>query len=237
MQTIAFVFYYITPYVAVAVFFGGIAYQVYRWTRQAPVAGRLSLFPRPRGRFGRLVDALVDMFTLKGLFRVNKPLWIGGFIMHLGLLLLLVGHVRAFTDYYFIWQLLQWGPEQQAEFSHVAGTIAGVLFMVPLFYLLARRLSGAVKWLSNPEDYVLLALLIAIAVTGNHMRFLVEVNSQQVRDFFRGLATFTWQSPPASAGPSFIYHFAFVQLLMVYFPFSKLMHTIGTLFSKLVARS
>jgi len=28
-----------------------------------------------------------------------------------------------------------------------------------------------------------------------------------------------------------------VQLLMVYFPFSKLMHTIGTVFSKMVARS
>lgn len=237
METIAFLFYYVTPYIAVVVFFGGIAYQVYRWTRRTPVAGRLSLFPRPRGRLGRLADALVDMFTLKGLFRVNKPLWVGGFVMHLGLLLLLTGHVRAFTDYTCLWRLLQWGPEQQAEFSHVAGTIAGVLFMVPLFYLLARRMSGAVKWLSNPEDFLILALLIAIALTGNHMRFLVEVDSQQVRDFFRGLATFDWQPPPESAGKSFIYHFAFVQMLMVYFPFGKLMHTIGSLFAKLVARS
>lgn len=237
METIAYIFYYITPYIAVVVFFGGIAYQLYRWGQAKPVPARLSLFPRPQGRLARFLDALVDMFTLKGLFRVNKPLWVGGFIMHLGLLLLLTGHVRAFTDYYFLWDLLQWDEEQVHQFSAIAGTIAGLLFMIPLFYLLARRFSGAVKWLSTPEDFFVLFLLIVIAVTGNHMRFLLEVESHQVREFFRGLATFRWIDPPVSAGRSFIYHFASAQLLMVYFPFSKLMHTIGTLFSKMVARS
>jgi nitrate reductase gamma subunit len=51
------------------------------------------------------------------------------------------------------------------------------------------------------------------------------------------LFLFRWQPAPVSAGISFIYHFAFVQLLMIYFPFSKLMHTIGAIFSKMVARS
>jgi nitrate reductase gamma subunit len=237
MEYIAFPFYYVTPYIALVVFVGGVAYQLYRWRQKSPVTARLSLFPRPQSRLGRLVDTLVDMFTLKGLFRVNKPLWIGGFIMHLGLLLILVGHVRAFTDFYFLWNLLRWGEEQQHLFSAVAGTIAGVLFTLPLFYLLARRWSGAVKWLSTPEDFFVLFLLLGIAFTGFHMRLLQEVDVHELHNFFGGLASFRWQSPPASAGPSFIYHFAFVQLLMVYFPFSKLMHTIGTVFSKMVAKS
>ncbi len=237
MKTIAFLFFYVTPYVAVLVFFGGIAYQLYRWGRKSPVRAHLSLFPRPQSRLGRRVDMLIDTFSLKGLWKVNKLLWVGSFVMHLGLLLLLVGHVRAFTDYYFLWDLLQWGEEQQNEFSHVAGTIAGMLFIVPLIYLLARRFSGAVKWLSNPEDYLVLILLIGIAITGNHMRFLMHVDSHQVRAFIQSLFTFRWESAPISAGTSFLYHFAFVQLLMVYFPFGKLMHTIGSLFSKMVARS
>jgi nitrate reductase gamma subunit len=237
MRTIAFFFYYVTPYIAVVVFLGGIAYRLYRWRQKSPVSARLSLFPRPESRLGRLVDTVVDMFTLKGLWKVNKPLWVGGFIMHLGLLLLLLGHVRAFTDYYFMWELLQWGEEQQDQFSRVAGTIAGLLFMVPLFYLLARRFSGAVKWLSTPEDYLVLFLLLAIAITGNHMRFLLEVDSHQVRSFMQGLLFFRWRPAPVSASTSFIYHFAFVQLLMMYFPFSKLMHTIGSVLSKMVARS
>ncbi len=237
MQIIGFLFFYITPYIALLVFVGGIAYQIYRWFKKPPVAGHLSLFPRPKGRLGRVLDMLVDMFTLKGLFRVNKPLWIGGFFMHLGLLLLLTGHVRAFTDYYFLWDLLGWGDEQTEVFSAVAGTIAGLLFMIPLFYLLARRFSGAVKWLSTPEDYFALVLLLGIAITGNHMRFVLHVDSHEIRNFFHGLASFDWQPVPRSAGTSFFYHFAFVQLLMVYFPFSKLMHTIGTVLSKMTARS
>lgn len=237
METIAFLFYYITPYIAVFVFFGGITYQLYRWQQKSPVHSRLSLFPRPQGRGGRMMNALVDMFTLKGLWRVNKPLWAGGFMMHLGLLFVLGGHVRAFTDFYFLWDLLNWGEEQVHMFSAVAGTIAGSLFTIPLFYLLIRRWSGAVKWLSTPEDFFALFLLIGIALTGFHMRLLQEVQVRELHDFFRGLATFSWQPAPISTGASFIYHFAFVQLLMIYFPFSKLMHTIGALFAKMVARS
>ncbi len=237
MEALAFLFYYVTPYVAVVAFFGGIGYRVYRWWKRPPVTVHLSLYPRPRGRVGRLLDALVDMFTLKGLLRVNKPLWIGGFVMHLGLLFILLGHIRVFTDFYFLWDLLQWGEEQQHQFSAVAGTIAGALFSLPLLYLLARRWSGPVKWLSMPEDYFLLFLLIAIALTGFHMRLLRRVAIEELHTFFRGLATFQWQPPPTSAGIAFIYHFAFVQILMIYFPFSKLMHTIGSVLSKMVARS
>ena len=116
-------------------------------------------------------------------------------------------------------------------------TIAGILFMVPLFYLLARRFSGAVKWLSTPEDYLLLFLLIGIAITGNHMRFLIEVNVYQMREFLQGLFAFRLAPMPVSAGTSFVYHFVFVQILMIYFPFSKLSHTVGTILSKMVVRS
>ncbi|MBU0495641.1 MAG: respiratory nitrate reductase subunit gamma [Chloroflexi bacterium] len=237
MDIIAFIFYYITPYVAVIVFFGGIAYQLYRWSRKPPVAAHLSLYPRPQGHLARFIDAVIDMFTLKGLFKVNKALWLGGFVMHLGLLLILFGHIRAFADFYFLWDLLGWGEEQVHLFSGVAGTIAGILFTIPLFYLLARRWSGPVKWLSKPEDFALLFLLIGIGFTGFHMRLLTTVQVEELHHFFGGLALFNWQVPPASAGDSFIFHFALVQALMIYFPFSKLMHTIGTLFAKMVARS
>jgi nitrate reductase gamma subunit len=237
IEPIAFLFYYITPYIAVIVFFGGIAYQLYRWRQGNPISARLSLFPRPQSRLGRLADALIDMFTLKGLFKVNKPLWLGGFVMHLGLLLILGGHIRAFTDFYFLWDLLGWGEEQVHAFSALAGTTAGLLFTIPLFYLLARRLSGKIKWLSTPEDFFVLFLLIGIALTGFHMRLLLDVHVSDLHRFFGGLAFFNWQPAPASGGDSFIFHFAFVQVLMVYFPFSKLMHTVGTLFSKMVARS
>ena len=237
MSSLAYFLTHITPYIALAVFVGGLAYQLYGWRQKKPLAVHLSLFPRPEGRLARWGDALVDMFSLKGLLRVNKPLWAGGFIMHLGLFFLLMGHTRVIVDYPFVWNLLNWGADEQHQFSAVAGTLAGSLFVIPLFYLLARRWSGAVKWLSTPEDFFILLLLIGIALTGFHMRLVLDVDSHEIREFMQGLITFNWQDVPESAGGSFAYHFALVQILMIYFPFSKMQHVIGSVFSKMVARS
>jgi nitrate reductase gamma subunit len=237
MEAIEFILTYITPYIAVVVFVGGLIYQFYRWRNKSSVPAHLSLFPRPESRLGRLVDALVDMFTLKGLFKVNKLLWIGAFVMHVGLLLLLLGHIRVVTDFYFLWDWINWGEEELHTFSAVAGITAGLLFMLPLFYLLARRWGGSVKFLSTPEDYFVLVLLIAVAITGNHMRFVLEVDQHAMREFMQGLFKFSWNPLPESVGISFIWHFALVQLLMIYFPFGKLLHTIGAIFNKMVMRS
>ncbi len=231
------IFYYITPYIAVFVFVVGILYRLIKWRSSKPINAHLSLFPRSQGFLQRFLDTLFDMFTMRGLVRVNKPLWLGGFIMHFGLFFVLVGHLRSFTDFYFLWNLLGWGKEEVHQFSAIAGTVAGILFTIPLFYLLGRRLSGAVKALSVPEDYFALFLLIAIALTGFHMRLLRTVEVEELHRFFAGLATFRWQPAPESTGPAFIYHFTLVQILLVYFPFSKFIHIIGSVFSKMVARS
>ncbi len=228
---------YITPYIALFIFVGGMVYKIRTWRQRKPVAASLSLFPRPQDEGARWGHALMDMFSFKGLYKVNRPLWLGSTIMHTGLLLLLVGHVRVFTDYYFLWDILGWGEDQLHNFSAVAGTLAGSLFALPLIYLLGRRWSGAVKWLSTPEDYFVLLLMMGIALTGFHMRLVLDVNQHAVRDFMQGLIFFDWQDAPESAGLSFTYHIGLVQLLMVYFPFGKLMHTIGSIFSKMVARS
>jgi nitrate reductase gamma subunit len=177
------------------------------------------------------------MFTMKGLFKVNTLLWAGGLIMHIGLLLLIVGHIRVVTDFYFLWDWLRWGEAETHTFSAIAGTSAGVLFMIPLLYLLFRRFSGSVKFLSTPEDYFILVLLVGIAITGMHMRMVLEVDQHAMREFMQGLYKFSWKEVPESAGISFIWHFALVQLLMIYFPFGKLMHTIGSFLNKMVMRS
>lgn len=237
METIGFLVSYITPYIAVIVLIAGTAYQLYRWSQREPVPAHLSLYPRPESRWGRLGDALLDMFTMKGLFKVNTLLWAGGFIMHVGLLLLIVGHIRVVTDVYFLWDWLGWGEKELHTFSLIAGVTAGLLFMIPLFYLLPRRWSGSVKWLSTPEDFFALGLLIAIGVTGMHMRSVLEVDQPTMREFMQGLYKFSWKPVPESAGVSFLWHFFLVQLLMIYFPFGKLIHTIGSILNKMVMRS
>jgi len=124
MEVVEYILTYITPYIAVVVLVGGIAYQAYRWRQRSPVPAHLSLYPRPESRLGRLGDALLDMFTMKGLFKVNKLLWVGGFVMHVGLLLLILGHIRVVTDFYFLWDWINWGESETHTFSAVAGTTA-----------------------------------------------------------------------------------------------------------------
>jgi nitrate reductase gamma subunit len=141
------------------------------------------------------------------------------------------------TDFYFFWDWIGWGEKELHTFSAVAGMTAGLLFFIPLLYLFFRRFGGSVKLLSTPEDYFVLVLLVGIAITGTHMRSVLEVDQHAMREFMQGLYKFSWKPVPESAGISFIWHFALVQLLMIYFPFGKLLHTIGSVFNKMVMRS
>jgi len=52
MESLAFLFFYVTPYIAVIVFVGGIAYRLFDWRQKKPVPAHLSLFPRPEGWLG-----------------------------------------------------------------------------------------------------------------------------------------------------------------------------------------
>lgn len=233
MATLAFLFYYITPYIAAAVFLGGMAYRVYRWWQAKPVAGHLSLYPRPHRRWGPLMEVLIETATLKMVFNAIKisgsalPIT-AGLALHGALFLVLVQHLPVFFHLPAIGGTTVWVA---------LGTVMGLAFSVFLLYALAHRLEGRRKQLSIPQDYLALLLLIGIAVTGLHIHFLHTLDPQELPRFFLGLATFNWQAVPQSAGPAFVWHFALVQILMVYFNFSKFSHMVGYVLAKMVAYS
>ncbi|NIN69831.1 MAG: hypothetical protein GTO63_35150 [Anaerolineae bacterium] len=76
-----------------------------------------------------------------------------------------------------------------------------------------------------PGDYVLLILLIAIAVTGNYMRFFMHIDVEAYRAFFSNLFHLRFDVPVRNT--TFLLHFLLVQAFLIYFPFSKLVHVIG----------
>ena len=233
MATLVFLFYYITPYIALAVFVGGMAYRLYRWWRAKPVAAHLSLYPRPHRRWGAFMEMLIETVTLKMVVNAIKisgsalPIT-AGLALHGALFLALAHHLPVFFHLPALRSSAIW-----AAF----GTLMGLAFLVLLLYALAHRMEGRRKHLSVPQDYLALLLLIGIAVTGLHIRLLHTLDAQELPRFFLGLATFHWQPVPQSAGSAFIWHFAFVQLLMVYFPFSKFSHMVGYPLAKMVVYS
>ncbi|MDK2464952.1 MAG: respiratory nitrate reductase subunit gamma [Candidatus Korarchaeota archaeon] len=224
---------YVTPYVAIAAFLGGLVYKVSRWISAPRTGARLTIHPAPGGFLSRILSTGVELGLFTDLAKVDLKLWAGTWIMHVGLLMALVGHVRLAFDYLAAAGV---SPELAHQISAWGGATAGTMFMVPLFYLLARRWGGVVKELSTPEDHFALLLLIFIAITGNHMRFFQHVDLAEMQAYFRGLATFNFAPPPESGGLPFLVHYALVQLLMVYLPFGKISHLIGGALSKLIAK-
>ena len=109
---------------------------------------------------------------------------------------------------------------------------------VTLSALAGRRVVIAtVRRLSDPADYFDLALLLAITVTGLLMRGTGgEVDLLDARSYVGGLLTFHPIAMPHQ--PLFVVHFTLVNVLLLWLPFSKLVHVTGALVSRsLLAQS
>ncbi len=99
-----------------------------------------------------------------------------------------------------------------------------------LFGLLARRIVvPRVRYISAPSDHLMLALLMGIGLSGMAMKFYAHTDIVGVKAFFIGLMTFSWQ--PLPADPMLLVHLTLVLVLMLIFPFSKLLHGVGLFFS------
>jgi nitrate reductase gamma subunit len=110
------------------------------------------------------------------------------------------------------------------------GIDAGFAMAAGLAGLWARRFFvERIRYISTPSDHLMLALLIAIAVTGLSMKFVAHTDIVAVKAFFLGLMSFNPQPLPGS-GLLYI-HLGLVATLMIIFPFSKLLHAPGVFFS------
>ena len=112
--------------------------------------------------------------------------------------------------------------------------------IVTLTYYLFRRLTSPYKEISVPEDFILLFLLILVVVMGDHMRFIGKAHAADYRIYFQSLVAFKPAFPQALAGSStkwaFDFHILFANLLIIYLPFTKLVHVIATFPANLARR-
>ena len=98
-----------------------------------------------------------------------------------------------------------------------------------LLGLLGRRIFvDRVRYISNPSDYLMLILIILIAVSGLMMKWF-HTDIYAVKQFFLGLMYFQWTELPSDF--ILLLHLSLVLLLMIIFPYSKLLHAPGLFFS------
>jgi nitrate reductase gamma subunit len=206
-------------YAVAAIFVAGVATRIFVWAA-APVPLKIPTTPAPKTYQGVTFRVLSEVLVFNSLFRADKLLWVGAWAFHIGLVLIILRHLR-----YFLYPVPGWVMTMQTP-----GVWTGYLFLLPILYLLARRLTlRPVIYVSTFTDYFVLALLGGIVGSGVIMRYAARVSMVEVKAFILGLLTLNPVSPPTSS--FFLAHILLVSLLIAYFPFSKLMHAGGVFFS------
>jgi len=199
-------FYALLFYVATTLLVVGVALRIRRYVR-APAPLKIPTMPAPMTRSGVFWRMVREVVLFESLFKSNKWIWLFGYLFHFGLLLVLLRHFRYFTEPVWFWIAIMQPFGIYAGFALVAG-LAG---------LWARRvLVERIRYISAPSDHLMLALLIAIGVSGLFMRFVSPTDIVSVKAYFLGLLRFRILELPTH--PALLLHLGLVAVLMIIFP-------------------
>lgn len=206
-------------YLAAAVLVAGLAVRIRQYAG-TPAPLKIPTTPAPTTKGGVALRLVREVVLFESLFKATLWTWLFGWVFHAALALVLVRHLRYFTEPVWAW----------VAFAQPFGVYAGFAMVAGLAGLWARRfLVDRVRYISTPSDHLMLALLVAIALSGLAMKYVAHTDVVAVKAFFLGLMSFQVRSLPAD--PLLAVHLGLVAALMLVFPFSKLLHAPGLFFS------
>lgn len=249
----------IVPYAVFVLFVTGFVYRVVKWAK-TPVPFRIPTtcgqqkslpwiqsnpLENPCCKASVVGRMAGEVFLFRSLFRNSdvkmidgrpvygsaKWLWFFGLMFHGSLLIVALRHLRFFT-------------EPIAPFINGLSSLDGFLEIgTPALYLSDAALLGGltflflrrvvwpqVRYISLVADYFALLLIAGVAVTGLLMRHVFPVDLHAVKTLVIGWVTLT-PVVPEEAGVFLYMHLSLVFTLMVWLPWSKLMHLSGIFLS------
>lgn len=219
LWTLLSLFFIGLAYFATLAFVVGLLRKLVSYLR-TPMPLPHALTPAPTTETGSILRILGDITIFPNLFKADKLLWVGAWVFHVALAAILFRHLRYFT----------YPVPGLVLYLETVALFFGVLFGAAILFLFWRRLGlPRTLFISNLPDYFALALLGLIAGTGLMVSYWLHVSIVDVKGFILGLMTFHPTEVPRH--PLFLLHLFFVLLLMLYFPFSKLLHAGGIFFS------
>ena len=215
----ATIFFAVLFYAATAILVAGLAVKIADYFR-TPAPLKIPTTPAPTTPTGVVLRMTREVVFFESLFKASKWTWAFGWLFHAALLLVLLRHLRYFTEPVWFW----------VGWVQPFGLYAGFAMVAGLFGLWGRRfLVERIRYISTPSDHLMLALLAGIGLSGLGMKFLMHTDIVAVKAFFLGLMRFDLQ--PLPSHPGLYIHLTLVALLMIIFPFSKLLHAPGVFFS------
>ncbi len=219
--------YLLITYTVGLIFVIGVVLRIYQYaTTPQPI--KIMLTPAPLTKSGAFARVLGEVFFFKSLFKSNISTWIFGYLFHISFFLLIFMH---FLRHFIYSNPLPWWYN---IFVNI-GIVCGIIMVLSLFLLLMRRvIIERVKFISLFQDYLILILLMLIGLAGLSLNYVLTPSALTVVDnrldpYMNGLLTFQFTNIPSN--PVFLIHYTLVMLLVLYIPFSKVMHFVGIFFS------
>jgi len=250
----------VIPYLAVATFVLGFVYRVLGWAN-VPVPFRIPTtcgqerslpwirqqkLDNPHSTASVIGRMALEILCFRSLLRNTRTqqldgprlvygtdlsLWAGAMAMHWALLIVLIRHLRLFTNPVPVFVTFVERVDGFFEIGLPVFNVTSIVLLVALAYLLYRRLAlPQVRYISLLQDYFALLLLLGIAASGFWLRHLAPTDITSVKALLLGLTHFAPVVPQAIS-PLFYGHLFLVSSLLIYFPFSKLMHMPGVFLS------
>ncbi|WP_300156559.1 respiratory nitrate reductase subunit gamma [Solidesulfovibrio sp.] len=226
MATLTYIVLVPMTYLAVGVFAAGTLWRLAGLLRRPRLGLPLAVYPTQKPGWAY---ALADALLLPTVLRHNPVLWVALALFHLGLLALVLGHLELVADI---------PPLQAVPHAIFLGKGAvGLAMLLCLLYFFSRRLVSPTKDLSVPEDYLLLALFFLTVLFGSQMdwaRNWYDYSTMSVNDYRAYLWSLVTLRPSIASvdgtGHTFmlVAHVLCADLLLMAFPFTKLMHAIFT---------
>jgi len=206
-------------YLATLAFVVGLLYRISVYAR-TPAPLKIPTTPAPTTKGGVVLRMAREVVLFESLFKSNLWIWSMSWLFHASLALVILRHLRYFTEPVWGWVVL----------IQPFGLYAGLTMFLGLCALWVRRLFvERIRYISTPSDHLMLVLLIAIAVSGLLMQFVAHTDVIAVKNFFQGWMRLNIQSLPADV--LLFAHLFLVFSLMAIFPISKLLHAPGVFFS------
>jgi nitrate reductase gamma subunit len=223
----------ILPYLALVVGVGGLLLRLGNWLR-IPVPFRLTIFPQPGRRSGKIVSLWREIFLQTTLRHSSFGLWLVVWLFHLSLAAILAGHVLGLSFPENPFEIFSLSAPVGKQLSSLSSTGAGAVLILALLILLARRLFvPMVRRYCQGRSYFEILLLLFIALSGQALRLnpshdLLPETNRYLAGLFQG------KMAPLPQSPWFLAHFLLVIALLFYLPFSRLLHLIGSFLHRLL---
>jgi nitrate reductase gamma subunit len=233
VNTFAFVVGAVLPFIVLPAFAAGMSYRFWTWFK-TPQPAKMTLFPAGGSTFR---EVLAETLLFPSLFKGDRVLWSFAWVFHATLVLVFLGHIRVFSG--AIDRILESAgmqPKGIDLMSSLAGGAAGILLLATGLLLLIRRITlPRVREITGIPDILAPLLVVVIIATGDLLRFAAPFDLEQTRVWAASLLSF---SPVVPRNGMFLLHLTLAQLLIVFIPFSKILHFGGIFFTQaLIKRS